>query len=103
MPKKLRTLKVDDADWDEWKARAAEAGLNLSEWIRQRLNAREGHSRTVRKPRGVDLAERGTGSPPVAPGGISAEGGLCGEGHPLEAGSATKCGKWGCKFYAYAR
>jgi len=39
MPKKLRTIHVEDMDWDQWKDRAREAGISLSEWIRATCNA----------------------------------------------------------------
>ena len=35
---KLRTIKVEDADWDSWKGMAREAGVSLSAWIRSRCN-----------------------------------------------------------------
>jgi hypothetical protein len=38
MAKKLRALKVDEADWLEWGRLAKAAGLGLSEWIRERCN-----------------------------------------------------------------
>jgi hypothetical protein len=38
MPKRLRSIKVDDADYDTWRQKAAEAGVSTSEWIRERCN-----------------------------------------------------------------
>jgi len=35
---KLRTIKVEDVDWQHWKDQAHEAGITLSAWIRDRCN-----------------------------------------------------------------
>jgi hypothetical protein len=113
MPKRLRTLKVDDADWEQWKGRAEQAGSSLSEWIRERCNGAAGTNRDMPRSRGVHVAKRRVGSVerpaatalPADSGKPSGpiSGGFCESGHPLELGSKTKCSKWGCKFYAYAR
>jgi hypothetical protein len=52
MPKRLRSIKVDDADYDIWRQKAAEAGVSTSEWIRERCNEalrREAIGRIIRQ------------------------------------------------------
>jgi predicted HicB family RNase H-like nuclease len=35
----MRSIRVPDEDWTAWQTAAKRAGLSVSEWIRQQLNA----------------------------------------------------------------
>jgi len=63
---KLRTFKVDDADWEQWKLHSNEAGLSLSEWIRRRCNENS-DDKAVRRASGVRVARRGAPAPERLP------------------------------------
>lgn len=44
MRKRLMTLKVDDADREQWQRKAQEAGIGLSKWIREQCNEAQNRS-----------------------------------------------------------
>lgn len=107
---KLRTLKVEDGDWAEWKERANAAGMSLSGWIRERCNEKgEGvpRARGVRMARRRVAAGRGESGVSGTAGTVSEVRGelpaTCANGHRLEPGHAAKCVKWGCEHYAFRR
>jgi hypothetical protein len=75
MPKKLISLKVEDADHEAWKKAANKAGVGLSEWIRKNcddvahgvvieLRSEENANRNGKDVRGVSRVPVVAGSAP---------------------------------------
>jgi len=59
MPKRPIQLRVDEADLENWRAKAAEQGQDLSEWIRGRCNGSSDHE-DVPSARDVGATRRST-------------------------------------------
>lgn len=96
-------LRIDEDELSSWREKAADEGMKLAAWIRERCNGSEAEA--VRKDRGVHMASGRTNPAKRVEGGIPQPEGLSGQfascGHSLE--HSGKCGKWGCPNYAFER
>jgi hypothetical protein len=59
MPKKLISLKIDDADHEDWKRKAEATGMGLSEWIRERCNGNGEANHNSDMPRVAEIPDLG--------------------------------------------
>jgi hypothetical protein len=59
MAKKLHSIKVEDADWEQWQRNAEAAGQGVSEWIRERCN----QNSDVQRVEVVSVEKRSTSAP----------------------------------------